>query len=76
MANPIDDNVLEMITILKYKHNNAYNFIVADKYIAPTAKEQEDYVYEQYHKIKHTSKKPTELCWIKQLPVAAADDLI
>lgn len=76
MTDPIDDNTLEMITILKYKHNNTYNFIIADKYIASTADRQRDYVYEQYHDIKHTSNKPTSINWIKQLPVSAAEDII
>lgn len=70
------DNVLETITVLKYKHHNTYNFIVADKHLAPTQKQQLDYVYEQYHKIKHTSKQPTSINWIKHLPVAAAEDVL
>lgn len=70
------DNVLETITVLKYKHHNTFNFIVADKHIAPTPDTQRDYVYSQYHSIKHTSKQPTSINWIKQLPVAAAEDII
>lgn len=72
----IQEDVLETITVLKYKHHNTYNFIVADKHIVPTQKQQLDYVYEQYHKIKHTTTQPTSICWIKHIPTAAAEDVI